>query len=266
MRRTAFIGAGHIVNILADNITSKYKIDASLLGFSDPDEAKLEETARRFRGRAFASNGEALEWCEAAFVCVPPHAAESVIDVMRSVDMRGKAIISVCAGVKMERYRDAAKGAHVARILPNPPSRLGEGAVPVAFDGDMPSELREDVLAMVSSLGPCFSVAEDKIDIFTSLTSPAPMFALFDAMIDAALYLGLDHKTSSAMVRQTVRGCLAMWENAPDAPISSFVVEASTPGGTSVESLRALDRGAFRSVVKESYIAACEKSRALGKR
>ena len=264
MKNTAFIGSGHIAGILTDNLLRRYGMKPEQVGLSDPDRARAEQLSSRFGTRRFDDNASAVSWADYIFICVHPVAVQAVIESIKTCDMKGKTIISVTAGTPVRRYRDAIPDAMVVRILPNPPSRLGEGAVPIVLDERMTDEEREGILSMISSLGPCFPVSEEKIDIFTSVTSPAPVFAFFEAMIDAALYCGLDHETSSRMVRQTIKGCLAMWEKG-DERISSHLVEACTPGGTSVESLRVMDRGAFKSVVKEAYIAAFEKSRALGK-
>ena len=61
------------------------------------------------------------------------------------------------------------------------------------------------------------------------------------------------------MVFQTIKGCLKMWEES-GADIKELITQACTPAGTSVESLRVMDRMCFRSAVKESYYAAWQKS------
>lgn len=263
-KKIGFIGSGHIAGILAHNFIKRLGIPSQNICVSDPDRSKSEALASRFGVCALDSNVDIVKQADYIFICVHPVAVTNIIGDVRSQNLTGKTLISVTAGTPTRLYRKALGDCFVTRILPNPPSSLGEGAIPIVIDERMPEPEKTDVLQLISSLGKSFPVSEEKIDIFTSVTSPAPVLSFFEAMIEAAVYCGLDHSTASSMVKQTIKGCLALCETG-DREISSLIIEACTPGGTSVESLRTMDKGAFRSTVKEAYIDAYEKSRSLGK-
>lgn len=258
MSRTAFIGAGHITELLINNLL-RNSVPKESITAADPDAARRSHIAEKFGTAETASNAEAVKGADIIFICVHPQIVGPVLDDIKDVDLTGRIFISVSAGVPMARYEERYPDIKVIRILPNPPSAIGEGAVPVAPNRNVRAEDLLRAKPLIETFGPCFMVSEDKIDIFTSVTSPAPVLTFFESMIDAALLCGLDNETASAMVQQTIRGCLRMWENNKD--IKSIITQACTPAGTSVESLRVMDQMNFRAAVKESYYAAWQKSK-----
>ena len=258
-----FIGAGHITEILIHNLIKSGICDPLSIMISDPDKDRISELKQNFGVISAQGNKEAVSSSDVIFVCVHPHIVPLVLDDLKSVNVDSKVFISVSAGVPLSLYEGSIENVKAARILPNPPSRIGEGAVPVTMNSNMLPEDKAKILPLIQALGPCFTVSEDKIDIFTSVTSPAPVLTFFESMIDSAVLCGLDHKTSSAMVFQTVKGCLKMWEEC-GVDIKELITQACTPAGTSVESLRVMDKMCFRSAVKESYYAAWLKSKSFG--
>ena len=262
--RISFIGAGHITELLINHLVSDVMFEADDLTISDPDGNRCAELKRRFGVSVAADNCEAVSRSDFTFVCVQPHIVRKVIDELKDTCLRGRILISVSAGISTGLYRSELPDAVVARILPNPPSGIGEGAIPVPISGNADGEQVESIMKLVGLFGKSFIVPEDKIDIFTSLTSPAPVLTFFETMIDASVLCGLDRETSSAMVFQTVMGCLKMWEK-NGFNLNELIVKSCTPAGTSVESLRVMDQMNFRAAVKESYRAAWERSKGFNK-
>lgn len=258
--KIAFIGSGHIAEILISRLLESGSAESSSIVVSEPDLSRIADLKLKYGISSSTDNADAAGSCDILFICVRPNVVPAVISDLKSVKMENKVLISVAAGIPLSLYESSISNIKAVRILPNPPSRVGEGAIPVTFNSNMLPEERTSVLELISALGRCFSVSEDKIDIFTSLTSPAPVLSYFDSMIDSAVLCGLDYDTSAEMVFQTIKGCLKMWEES-GADINELITQACTPAGTSVESLRVMDRMCFRSAVKEAYYAAWQKSR-----
>ena len=258
-QKIGFIGSGHIAEILINRFLESGTAEGPLIVVSEPDVSRRTELKLKYGIRDVKDNADAANSCDIIFICVHPNIVPSVINDLKSVNMDKKVLISVAAGIPLSFYESSIENIKAVRILPNPPSRVGEGAVPVTFNNNVLPEERASLLELIGALGRCFSVSEDKIDIFTSISSPAPLLYYFESMIDSAVLCGLDYKTSVEMVSQTIKGCLKMWEKS-DADIRELITQACTPAGTSVESLRVMDRMCFKSAVKESYYAAWQKS------
>lgn len=262
-QKISFIGAGNIAEILIHNLIKSGLCDPLSIMISDPDKSRISELKQKFGVISAQDNNEAVSSSDVIFVCVHPQIVPLVLDDIKLINVDLKIFISVSAGVPLSLYEGSIENIRAARILPNPPSRIGEGAVPVTMNNNILPEDKAKIIPLIQALGSCFAVSEDKIDIFTSVTSPAPVLTFFESMIDSAVLCGLDNKTSSEMVFQTVKGCLKMWEEC-GVDIKELITQACTPAGTSVESLRVMDQMCFRSAVKESYYAAWLKSKSFG--
>ncbi len=263
--RISFIGAGHITELLVNHLVNNAMFRAEELTVSDPDGARCAELSEKFGVHVVANNGEATAKSDFIFICVQPHIVKRVAGELKGTNLCGRILISVSAGIPIGAYRNELPDAVIARILPNPPSAIGEGAIPVAISKNAAAEQVQSIMELVGVFGKCFAVPEEKIDIFTSLTSPAPVLTFFETMIEASVLCGLDHRTSSTMVFQTIMGCLKMWKE-NEFNINDLIVKSCTPAGTSVESLRIMDQMNFRAAVKESYRAAWEKSKGFNQK
>lgn len=260
--KAAFIGGGHIAEILISRLRTI--LEANDICVYDPDAERGKYLNGKFGAAVANGVASAADGAETVFICVQPPVVRSLLPQLAAVDLSAGIIVTVAAGVRMQVYEERLAGAKVVRILPNPPSGIGMGAVPVAMTENLDAEDRAHINKLLTVLGKCYQVAEDKIDIFTSVTSPAPVFAFYEAMVGAAVYCGLDHDTALSMAKQTMAGCLAMLDE--DGKNSHLLsTQACTPAGTSVESLRVMDKMRFRSAVIEAYCAAYEKSRNFGK-
>ncbi len=263
--KIGFIGAGHITELLVKRLVCDLSFNGEDIVVLDTDAERTDKFCRTYGSEVAADNEGMLSRADIIFICLQPFVVDSVVEELSGYTTKGKIFISVSAGIPIGAYRKRLHEAVVARILPNPPSAVGEGAIPVAVSDNATTEETEEIMELVGKFGRCFPVPEDKIDIFTSLTSPAPMLTFFETMIDAAVLCGLDRDTSAAMVFQTAVGCLKMWEE-NNFDLHDLIIKSSTPAGTSVESLRIMDIMNFRAAVKESYRAAWERSRSFAKK
>ncbi|MDQ1425581.1 MAG: pyrroline-5-carboxylate reductase [Acidimicrobiaceae bacterium] len=174
-------------------------------------------------------------------------------------------ILSIAAGVTTARI-EAATGAAipVVRAMPNTPALVGRGAAAIAAgrhadEGDL--SWAEGIL---SSVGIVVRVPESQLDAVTGLSGsgPAYVFLLAEAMTDAGVLVGLPRDTSRALAVQTLLGAATLL--ATDGRSAEELRAAVTsPGGTTVAGLLALERAGMRAAVMEAVRAATERSREL---
>lgn len=106
---------------------------------------------------------------------------------------------------------------------------------------------------------------ERYLDMATALSGsgPAYVFLFIEALTDAGVHVGLARELASALALQTVAGA-ARYAAATGKHPAELRAQVSSPGGTTVEGLRALETGGLRAAVMDAVIAAFEKSKALG--
>ena len=86
--------------------------------------------------RAGSDNLAVAHTCHAALLCVKPYQIAAVLDheAMRSA-LAGKLVISIAAGVRLEKLRGYLPGSAVIRAMPNTPALIGEGMAGLARGG-----------------------------------------------------------------------------------------------------------------------------------
>ena len=247
--RVAFMGAGEIAEVLIFNILNNRIVAPENVFVFDVRPERVEHMKKRFGVSGAGSNVEALRNADYAFSCIRSEYAAELAREISEVNMTGRVVISISSGVPMMLYESKLKNAAIARSLPNPPSKIGEGAIAIAFNDLCSDEQRKDIMSLFSPMGKCFVLRENQIDAVTSITCLAPILSLFQASVEASVLLGIDLKTSQELILQTARGGLKIWEERPER-LDEILAQSATPGGITARMLYFLDRERFKYAVK----------------
>ncbi len=193
----------------------------------------------------------------------PQNAAEALEMCKKALD--GKAMMSIVAGVTVERLQNMIDGApRILRLLPNTPAMVFEGAFAICSDNDFTDEELEIAKSIYSSIGIIEMVPEKLIDAACALNGGGPAFvAMFiEAMADGGVKQGLPRATAYRLAAQTALGTAKMILETGMHPgqIKDMV---TSPGGTTIEGCEALERGGMRGAVIDCINKAAEKSKKL---
>ena len=251
-RKLAFIGAGHITNIILDNLVKAEKVYTHRLIASDPDKGKLQRLYDRYEMVLAKDNLNAVEMGDFIFINVPPQIVGNVIDELSAKRFpKDKLIITLAAGIPINAYEHLGQNIPVVRALPNPPSQIGKGIAAIAFNPHVTEKQKIDVFALFTSLGQYVVLDEDNINAVMALSSPVATYLFFQSLIDAGIRAGIDHKTATKVVYQTIVGAMEVWNQRRVSP-HELLSEASTPRGISAESIFTLEQYAFRAALNEA--------------
>jgi pyrroline-5-carboxylate reductase len=264
-RSIAFIGAGHITEIIVSNLTKADYIAPHRLIASDPAQERLEKLHNKYGISIAQDNLEAVNTADFVFINVRPIIVEEVIKEFRKIGFpQGKVIITVAAGIPMDTYKVLGERLPAVRALPNPPSQIGKGIAALAFNPHVTEEQKKDIFELFDSFGDHVVVREDLVNAVMALSSPAITYMLFQSLIDAGIRAGIDPETAAKIVSRTIGGSMAVWEQR-DATPNELLTEASTPGGISIESLFTLEKYAFKAALMEAIDSAIKKAEDLSR-
>jgi pyrroline-5-carboxylate reductase len=263
-RKIAFIGAGHITNILLDNLVKAEKISSHLPIVSDPDKSKLQQLGEKHKIKMAQDNYDATNEGDFIFINVPPQVTGDVIaELSQKQFPKNKLIVSLAAGISIDAYVSLGNEIPVVRALPNPPSQVGMGIAALCFNAYVNDEQKNDIFELFRSLGEYVVLREELINSVTSLSSPAATYLFFQSLIDAGVRAGIDNKTSTKIVYQTIVGAMEVWKQRQVSP-NELLSEASTPGGISIESIFTLEQYSFRAALNEAINQGALKAHELG--
>ena len=264
-RKIAFIGAGHITNILLDKLVKAEKISSHLPIVSDPDKCKLQQLGEKHKIQMAQDNSYATNKGDFIFINVPPQVAGDVIaELSQKQFPKNKLIISLAAGISINAYNSLGTEIPVVRALPNPPSQVGMGIAALCFNAYVNDEQKKDIFEIFACLGDHVVVREDLVNAVMALSSPSITYMLFQSLIDAGIRAGIDHETAAKIVSQTIVGAMEVWQQRNALP-HELLTEASTTGGISIESLFTLEKHAFKAALMEAIDSAIKRADELSK-
>ena len=105
------------------------------------------------------------------------------------------------------------------------------------------------------------------VGIFDAVTglsgsSPAFMFMIIDAMIDAGVQLGLSKELSRKLAAQTMLGS-AKTVMETDREPDELKQSVCSPGGTTIEGVKVMEDRKVKEAIKDSIKASAEKSKRM---
>ena len=210
------------------------------------------------------SDADVCGKCDIVLLAVKPQQAkEALAQCGEALD--GKALISIVAGVTVERLRGMISGnARILRVMPNTPAMVFEGAFALCADNDLASEEMATAEELFRSIGVVEKVPETLIDAVCGLSGGGPAYvAMFiEAMADGGVKQGLPRATAYRLAAQTCLGTAKMILDMDIHP-GQLKDMVTSPGGTTIEGCEALEKGGMRGTVIECINVATEKSKQL---
>lgn len=198
-------------------------------------------------------------------LAVKPQIMEQALEQVSSFDRPGLTVVSIAAGVRLERYVAAFPSAHCIRAMPNTPAAVGQG-VTVCVGHDPTDEVRALIDGLMAAVGAVLWITDEAdMDAVTALSGsgPAYVFHLVEALAAAGLAAGLSEDISQGLARQTVIGAGALLDQS-DEPASVLRQNVTSPGGTTAAGLGQLqDTGDLKRLMTRTVLAAKARSEEL---
>ncbi|CAN5862292.1 pyrroline-5-carboxylate reductase [soil metagenome] len=288
MTRIAIIGGGSMGEaLLAGMLRAGRQVKDMVVSERSLDRAKyLSET---YAVQVTSSVVDAAENATYVIISVKPSDVEAVVSAigeaaaMSDVDSVEQVFISVAAGVTTAYYESKLPaGSPVIRVMPNAPALVGAGVSALATGRFATAEQLKEASALFDCVGGVLTVPESQLDAVTAVSGsgPAYFFLLVEALVDAAVAVGLPRPVATDLAVQTMAGSAAMLlerldqghavaaegglGGGVDTTAAQLRATVTSPGGTTAAGLRELERGGLRAAVAEAVEAAKRRSEQLG--
>ncbi|MBQ2061690.1 MAG: pyrroline-5-carboxylate reductase [Oscillospiraceae bacterium] len=266
--RIGFIGTGAMGGAVAKLVYEA--APTAELYLANRTAEKAAALASRLPGAVVSTNAEAAGKCELIFLAVKPQMMPGVLAGIAPV-LAGRrdrfVLVTMAAGLTMDTIRTMAGGDYpVIRMMPNTPITVGAGAVQYCGLGVTGDELAA-FAALLSGAGTVDPLPEHLIDAASAVSGCGPAFVdlFLEALADGGVACGLPRPKAMAYAAAMVEGAAKMARLSGDHP-GALKDAVCSPAGSTIQGVRALEKGAFRGAVMDAVIAAYEKNRELGRR
>ena len=149
--------------------------------------------------------------------------------------------------------------------MPNTPALVGEGAAGYCLGPARTARrTRRSSRACLEAVGRAFRVPESLLDAVTGLSGSGPAFVyvMIEALSDGGVRVGLPRDVATALAAQTVLGAARMVLETGLHP-GVLKDQVTSPGGTTIAGLHALERGGVRAALIDAVEAATRRSAEL---
>ena len=257
------IGTGAMGGAIMRAVCKKYDVKNILVTDKNVEMGKAfaKETGATF----VASNKDVLT-ADYIFLAVKPQFLGDVFDEIASSISEKSVIISMAAGVKIEKLNLWAPKARFIRMMPNVCAMIGQAMTAVSYNSNITKEEADTTVQILSSAGKVEVVPEKLMDCVTGVSGsgPAFVFMFIEAMADAAVRCGMPRCQAYTYAAQTVYGSAGMvLETGKHPAVLKDMV--CSPTGTTIEGVAALEKDGLRDAVIDAVTAAYNKSVSLGK-
>ncbi len=263
--RLGVIGTGVMGRALLNAALRAGVLEAAQVIASDISAACRREV-EAFGCVATDDNREVVENAERILVAVKPQVIATVMGDLREAFHDRQLVISIAAGVTLAALRDAVGPAPaLVRVMPNLCCTVGEAASAWSPDARVSDADRQFVHDLLAAAGEVVEVEEKLIDAVTGLSGSGPAFAaiFIEALADGGVKAGLPRAQALRLAAQTALGA-GRWVLDHDASPAELKDLVSSPGGTTIAGVAALEARGFRAAVIEAVVAAAERARELG--
>ena len=261
------IGAGKIGSAIARGIIRAGLVKKENVMASDVSDELRQAIARDLDIKVTPDNGALCDFAEITILAVKPQIVDPVAREIAKKLGKSKLLISVAAGVPLGRIETHLEpGARVVRVMPNIPCVVGAGAAGFAGGSHATAADLEKVGAILNSFGVGLAVEEKYLDAVTGLSGsgPAYVFLFMEALADGGVQVGLSRDVALKLAMQTVYGAARMALEG-NKHLSELKDEVTSPGGTTIAGLYAMEQNGFRGTVMKAVVSATRRSQELGK-
>ncbi len=264
--KIGFIGCGNMGGALIRSIS---QISETNIYIYDKNIEKAQYLSDEV-GAIVCEAGLIASGCDFIFLAVKPAILPDVLSsIAEGLGKNARAVVvSMAAGVNTQKIETALTHARpVIRIMPNTPVALGCGMIAWCA-GDavpLPKDREDEFLHIMSACGRLDRLDERLIDAETAVAGCGPAYAymFIDALADGGVLCGLPRDRAILYAAEMLKGAAEMVLRTGKHP-GQLKDEVCSPGGSTIEGVKALEDGGFRGVCAEAVIAAYEKNKLLG--
>lgn len=264
-KQIGFIGVGNMARAMIGGIIAKGDYAPTDIHVSKPHPEELKDYAEETGVVVEATNGDVAKKSDILFMAIKPNIYPDVFaEIKNDVDF-DTVVVTIAAGqsiaLTQKRFGRPIK---LVRMMPNTPALVGEGMSAFTPNKNLDDDDIATVKAVLESFGKAEQVPENLMDAVTAVSgsSPAFVFMFIEAMADGAVAAGMPRAKAYTFAAQTVLGSAKMVLETGKHP-GELKDMVTSPGGTTIDGVLALEGDGFRAAVADAVMTAAEKSTAM---
>jgi len=264
--KITILGAGNMGLSFSKSFLKYELIKPQDLHLITRNKDKIAKIAQEFPLSEISTFEEVKELdADLVIIAVKPqdfrHVAENIQFNFRENQM----VLSIMAGIKIEKIQQLLHHPLVVRAMPNAPSLLGMGITGYTSAPGITFSQLINIERLLNSTGrSVYLEEEDLLDGVTALSGsgPAYFYYIVDAMIKAGVEMGIDENLSKLFVKQTMLGAYHLINNS-EKNLEELIKDVASKGGTTEAALQTFNENNFKDILKKGILNAEKRAKEL---
>jgi pyrroline-5-carboxylate reductase len=271
--QVGFIGAGRMATALARGLVQAEIISSSAIVAVDPSLAAAQQFESAIPGATVLENNcQLAAGVDVIVLAVKPQHMDLVLaDLADSTELanggvEAPLVVSIAAGIPLAQLAAGLPyETRLVRVMPNTPCLIGRGASAYSLGTTATAADSYTVHQMLTAVGTACEVPEKFLNAVTGLSGSGPAFVytVIESLSDGGVLMGLPRDLALALAAQTVAGAAEMVLTTGEHP-AQLREAVTSPGGTTVAGLEALEKEGLRMALLQAVQAATCRSQELG--
>jgi pyrroline-5-carboxylate reductase len=265
--RIGFIGAGKMATALAKGFISAGCCTKKDVCASDVVPAAREHFQNETQATVETGNAAVVARSDILFLSVKPQNMAAVLTELKPLLGSQHLVISIAAGITLTTIESGlGEGRRVVRVMPNTPCLVNASASGYALGSAATETDGQVVEQLLSAVGLAIKVPEHLLNAVTGLSGSGPAFVyqMIEALSDGGVRVGLPRDIATRLAAQTLLGAAKMVLETGEHP-GQLKDAVTSPGGTTIAGLHALEQGGLRASLMNAVVAATQRAIELGK-
>lgn len=264
--KIAVLGAGNMGLSFSKSFLKYELIKSENLHLITRKPEKIEKISKEFPGAEVSCFQDLKEVnADLVIIAVKPQDFQFVAENIAFRFNEDQMLLSIMAGIKIEKIQKYFNHQKVVRAMPNSPTLLGMGITGyTAAEGISFADLMQIERFLNSTGRSVYLEDESLLDGVTALSGsgPAYFYYIVDAMIKAGNEMGIDENLSKLFVKQTMLGAYHLINNS-DKNLEELIADVASKGGTTEAALKTFEDNNLKDILKKGILAAENRSRKL---
>jgi pyrroline-5-carboxylate reductase len=262
--KLGIIGGGVMGEALLSRLIDQKIFSPPDVLVSEPQQSRREFLAQQYGVQITDRNQDVISGADTLLLAIKPQVFDAALSDLKPNPKQF--VLSILAGVTLQRLEAAFPGQPIVRAMPNTPATVGAGMTAIApgqYTNQTHLQLANQIFAAV---GEVVEIPESLIDAVTGLSGSGPGYVavMIEALTDGGVAAGLPRAIAAKLAVQTVRGTAELLHETGMHP-AELKDRVTSPGGTTIAGIAQLEQAGFRSALIEAVRAAYRRSQELGK-
>lgn len=266
--KVGFIGVGNMAHAIIKGMIEKNYIKSEDIYLASKTKQTLTVFAKETKTTICSSNEELIAKVDIVVLAVKPNIlAEILPDLSSVIEKHQPLVVSIAAGTSLQKLTHLIgvnSNTPIIRVMPNLNSVIGEGMAAICGNTSATFEQVQYILGMFKSIGEAIELEEKDFSTFIAIagSSPAYTFLFIDSLARGAVKNGMPKELATKIAAQAVLGSAKLVLESDQSPWN-LIDQVSSPGGTTVAGLVALEDEKFISTIIKGVDATIAKDQEL---